>query len=110
MRLPRRASGPLLVLGSLVLMLACPAPAHAGPTVRADAGVRPTGHGAAAGLAQAPPDQAPQDPRLGALFAKARAGDPAAQNRLGEKFAHGEDVERDLAEASRWYRLAAEEG
>ena len=111
MRPPPRANQLLLVLGSLASMLACAVSAHAGPIGRTAApGVLALGHGKVVRLAQAASDQAPQDPRLAALFAKAKAGDPAAQNRLGEKFAHGEDVGRDLAEAARWYRLAAAQG
>ena len=79
-------------------------------TGRTDApGVLAPGHAAIVRLAQTAPGQA-QNPMLAALFAKAAAGDPAAQNHLGEKFATGEDVGRDLAEAARWYRLAAEQG
>jgi hypothetical protein len=111
MRPRLRASKRVLVLGALALLLACAVSAPASPIDRTNlAGVLPSGHRGIVRLAQATTGQARGDPRLDALFAKAKAGDPTAQTRLGEKFAHGADVGRDLAEAARWYRLAAEQG
>jgi hypothetical protein len=108
---PPPASKLVFVLGALTLMLASSVAAAAGLTGRTDApDVLAPGHAAIVRLAQTAPGEPREDPRLAALFAKAAAGDPAAQNRLGEKFANGEDVGRDLAEAGRWYRLAAEQG
>jgi hypothetical protein len=43
-----------------------------------------------------------------ALLAKANAGDPAAQVMVGESYAAGKDVARDLNQAAEWYRKAAE--
>ncbi len=40
----------------------------------------------------------------------ARQGDPDAQARVGRMFHRGEGVTRDLAEALRWYRRAADAG
>ncbi|MBY4678987.1 tetratricopeptide repeat protein [Marinobacterium arenosum] len=39
----------------------------------------------------------------------AEAGNASAQNRLGEMYEFGYGVERDAAEALRWYRMAAEQ-
>src|SRR5437867_9161069 len=44
------------------------------------------------------------------VLARAQAGDPVAQNQLGEMYEHGNGVPRDFAKAARWYRLAAEQG
>ena len=54
--------------------------------------------------------EAAQDRRLQALIARAEAGDPVAQNALGEKLENGEGVQQDFAAAARWYRLAAAQG
>ena len=95
----------------LALMLASSVAAAADPTAgQMRAGVLAPGHAGDRAPGPDRPRPGARDPRLAALFAKAAAGDPAAQNRLGEKFATGEDVGRDLAEAARWYRLAAEQG
>lgn len=37
-------------------------------------------------------------------------GDPRAAYRLGTMYANGRGIDPDLAEATRWYRIAAEEG
>lgn len=50
-----------------------------------------------------------QDEDLAALRKKAEDGDAAAQFNLGMKYAEGEGVEKDAAEAVRWYRRAAEQ-
>ena len=44
-----------------------------------------------------------------AIKAKAEAGDAEAQFQLGRAYAHGEGVAKDLAEAVKWYRKAAEQ-
>jgi uncharacterized protein len=107
-RLPL-TSGPVLMLSAVAFMPGPAVPAHAGLAGPADAlGATAPLHGAPVRLAQDTAGQAAEDPRLRALFARAKAGDPVAQNRLGEKFENGDGVERDLAEAARWYRLAAE--
>jgi TPR repeat protein len=54
---------------------------------------------------QIKPDQKP----IEALKAKAEAGDAEAQFLLGRRYARGEDVAKDLAEAARWYRKAADQ-
>jgi uncharacterized protein len=41
---------------------------------------------------------------------KAEQGDPAAQNALGDLYAHGQGVTQDYRQAAQWYRLAAEQG
>ena len=45
-----------------------------------------------------------------ALLAKANAGDAAAQVLVGESYAAGKGVERDLQQAAEWYKKAAEKG
>jgi TPR repeat protein len=45
-----------------------------------------------------------------ALVARASAGNAAAQVRVGECYAAGQGVERDLRQAAEWYRRAAEKG
>lgn len=45
-----------------------------------------------------------------ALLDKANGGDTAAQVRLGEIYAAGNGVARDLKQAAEWYRKAAEKG
>jgi TPR repeat protein len=45
-----------------------------------------------------------------ALLARANAGDAAAQVLVGESYAAGKGVERDLKQAAEWYRKAAEKG
>jgi TPR repeat protein len=40
----------------------------------------------------------------------AEQGDPAAQFAVGARYATGEDVPQDYAEAVRWFSLAAEQG
>jgi len=40
----------------------------------------------------------------------AQKGDPAAQFAVGARFATGEDVKQDYAEAARWFSMAAEQG
>jgi len=42
-----------------------------------------------------------------ALLAKANTGDPAAQVQVGESYAAGNGVTRDLNQAAEWYRKAA---
>ena len=41
---------------------------------------------------------------------EATRGDASAQYRLGEMYAYGLGVDKDEAEAVKWYRLAAEQG
>jgi TPR repeat protein len=45
-----------------------------------------------------------------ALVARANAGDTAAEVRVGECYAAGQGVARDLTQAAEWYRRAAEKG
>ena len=40
----------------------------------------------------------------------AERGDPAAQFAVGARFATGEDVKQDYAQAARWFSMAAEQG
>jgi GAF domain/Sel1 repeat len=44
------------------------------------------------------------------LRRSAKQGDPAAQFAVGARFATGEDVNQDYAEAARWFSMAAEQG
>jgi len=44
------------------------------------------------------------------LRKKAEQGLAGAQSNLGEMYAHGYGVTKDLAEAARWYRKSAEQG
>lgn len=50
-----------------------------------------------------------QDEDLAALRKKAEDGDATAQFNLGMKYAEGQGVDKDAAEAIRWYRRAAEQ-
>jgi len=45
-----------------------------------------------------------------ALLAKANSGDAASQVQVGESYASGEGVARDLKQAAEWYRKAADKG
>ena len=47
---------------------------------------------------------------LAALSEKALAGDTRAQLRMGIAFEFGQGVDRNVDEAMRWYRLAADRG
>jgi hypothetical protein len=58
----------------------------------------------AAALLPASAQTAEIDP---ALLAKANTGDPAAQIAVGESYAAGKGVARDLNQAADWYRKAA---
>ena len=51
-----------------------------------------------------------QTPEIDALRTRAAQGDARAQFDLGLRYATGEGVPQDDAEAARWYRLAAEQG
>lgn len=48
-------------------------------------------------------------PQLDSLIKSALAGDTYAQNRLGDLYREGEDVEQSYAEALQWYQRAAEQ-
>jgi hypothetical protein len=67
--------------------------------------------------AQPPPAALPKSSNLPAnvsdlasLRKVAEQGDPAAQFSLGARYATGEEVKQDYAEAVRWFTLAAEQG
>jgi hypothetical protein len=45
-----------------------------------------------------------------ATKAKAEQGDAAAQNILGDLWAHGKGVPQDYAQAAKWYRRSADQG
>jgi TPR repeat protein len=47
---------------------------------------------------------------LSELLAQAQRGDPTAQSKLGWKYAKGEGVTQDYAEAEKWLRKAADQG
>jgi FOG: TPR repeat, SEL1 subfamily len=47
---------------------------------------------------------------LDEIRAKAEVGDAAAQVQLGDAYDIGAGVKRDVAEAVKWYRKAAEQG
>ncbi len=51
-----------------------------------------------------------EPPGIQALSERALAGDAGAQLDLGFAYDSGRGVERNLAEAAKWYRLAAEQG
>jgi hypothetical protein len=53
---------------------------------------------------------APVDKSILAIVAKAEAGDPSAQLELGDRYSDGSGVQKDAAEAVKWYRKAAEKG
>jgi len=62
-----------------------------------------------------PPSQPPAPPvvadgSLGGMRKLAEQGDPAAQFSVGARYATGEDVPQDYAEAVRWFSMAAEQG
>ena len=44
------------------------------------------------------------------LKALAEKGDTDAQNELGDRYYHGQGLEKDFKEAVKWYRKAAEQG
>jgi putative methionine-R-sulfoxide reductase with GAF domain len=57
-----------------------------------------------------PPPPAAATGGLEGIRKLAEQGDPAAQFSLGARYATGEDVPQDYAEAVRWFSLAAEQG
>lgn len=62
---------------------------------------------------QPPEPRAPNVPTpaaIAALNEKALAGDVSAQAKLGQMYALGQGVPRNLAEAAKWFRKAAEQG
>jgi uncharacterized protein len=63
-----------------------------------------------ASQAQENPIAARSNHSLGQLRENAKRGEVEAQFRLGLSYETGEGVERDSAEAVKWYRLAAERG
>lgn len=50
------------------------------------------------------------DAQLGALSRKAAAGETRAQLQLGLAFEFGQGVDKNIGEAMRWYRMAADSG
>lgn len=52
----------------------------------------------------------PPLPPIADIQPKAEAGDPAAQNTLGEILAQGTQTKMDYKQAAEWYRKAAEQG
>ena len=50
------------------------------------------------------------DPVFWDLLKAARGGDPGAQADVAQRFHRGDGISRDLSEALRWYRRAAEAG
>jgi uncharacterized protein len=58
------------------------------------------------GVVTAAPAQEP----LNELLAQAERGDATAQSKLGWKYAKGEGVPQDHAEAVKWFRKAADQG
>ena len=61
-------------------------------------------------LALCVPVQAQTPEEIDAMRVRAEAGDAEAQNDLGVRYANGDGVPQDDAEAVRWYRLAADQG
>lgn len=49
-------------------------------------------------------------PGLDDLMARAKKGEPGAQEALGNRYEKGNGVTQDYAEAAKWYRMAAEQG
>ena len=49
-------------------------------------------------------------PKLETLIKSALAGDTYAQNRLGDLYREGDEVEQNYSEALQWYQRAADEG
>ncbi|MCP5280119.1 MAG: sel1 repeat family protein [Rhodoferax sp.] len=60
--------------------------------------------------AATPPAAQEPVPDLDTLLALAKQGHPVAQFNLGVKYDFGQGVEKDPAQAIRWYRLAAAQG
>ncbi len=97
---------------SAVLPVAKPKPAKQanvvtdGPPVKAGPSVTPA--------PAKPVDTAPLDNDVSAaeraLRSAAVAGNPAAQYEVGQRYANGENVPQDLAQAAYWYGLAADQG
>src|SRR5678815_3092634 len=52
----------------------------------------------------------PTSKKLREIVDQAIAGDAGAQDTVGQLFHHGIEVERNPAEALRWFKLAAEQG
>jgi len=50
------------------------------------------------------------NPDIVNLLSNAQAGDSIAQYQLGNRYSAGEGVSKDVVEAVRWYRLAADQG
>src|ERR1019366_1239237 len=44
-----------------------------------------------------------------AWIARAKAGDPAAQVKMGQMYVFGQGVARDSSEAAKWFRKAADQ-
>lgn len=88
-----------------------PAPALAAPSgemaKEEAAAVAPA---ADAALAQAPAIAVPANLEPKALADAAGSGDPLALFEIGARFTEGRGVTADLAEAARWYQLAADKG
>lgn len=49
-------------------------------------------------------------PHINTLINSALSGDADAQNELGDLYREGNGVKRDLKEALRWYKRAADQG
>ena len=61
--------------------------------------------------AAAPVTRAPAQPMtLDELRKRATAGDPIAQYAIGARYAQGDEVKKDYAEAVRWFNKAADQG
>ncbi len=84
-------------------------PAHAvtstGPAIKAGPSVTPA---PSKPVASAPLGDVPASER--ALRAAAVAGNPAAQYEVGQRYANGDNVPQDLAQAAYWYTQAADQG
>lgn len=84
-------------------------PAHAatsnGPAIKPGPSVTPA---PSKPVASAPLGNVPASER--ALRAAAVAGNPAAQYEVGQRYANGDNVPQDLAQAAYWYNQAADQG
>ena len=55
-------------------------------------------------------DGEPADDEIGDIRRKAKAGDPMAQDQLGDCYKHGLGVERDYQRAVEWHQKSAAQG
>lgn len=98
----------VMVLAVLILLAAPWNKARRLPTVQPTSQAHPTENSAQDALRNVSTGTAAGD--LQSLMTLAQQGDPAAQFAVGARYATGQDVKQDYAEAIRWFTQAAEQG